>query len=907
MSSTSVRALAAGLLALILGVSGAGGAETNVPEAIVAEVRFSPKGLIERAEAKQLVTLAVPGPRDDRAVERTRKNLLATGRFRSVQPSWSVESGHGILTFVLEQAPFVRDIPVVGAGQLGTRQILGRLDLRKWEALADASLQAVPAQVGEAYERAGLPRPEVTVTSETAGPKGETRVRLEVAETPLPHPSAFRSELGELPLFSSLETRWRLFTFRWGMKRAGFNRKKLDEVTRAEQRRLRVAGWKGATFRTADEGGEEVLVTLDLGPREVVKGKDVPRSVMKEVSDGWRRRNVPLSEGVINRLGRSAADGMKEKGWLAADVRPRLEEKDGKKTALLEAAPGVRSYVGSVLFEGAPPLPEKDLRKAVQVSAPSLFGIVRSRPGPKALEESSAGLTALLVKSGYPDSRVTPRLEGDERKTVVFHIEAGKRRTVASVSFPGAASIDEKQLKKLVKIAPGAPWWPVGANAAAEAIRRAYGAKGFDAATVTVRAGAEESDGRVPVAFEVVEGASFLLGPSIVKGNFKTKAGRIVAMGTEKRGRPLDPERLALHQTRLSALGVFDSVAVRAEEVEGASPPEKAAVIEVKERPTGYYEWGADLNTQRGLELAGLVGERDLFGMAVNGSVSVLAGKERQNFVASLSQPILLGLRLYNGIKVSYTNDATYEGFTLVTTAGDLGFSWEIEEKKRLTITYRLERQTPTNVQPDFDAALAPETVRIGSITPSVSLDQRDDPFVPRRGTFVLGQVKISRKAFGGQSEFNRWEFDARGYKTLGDRVTVATALRGGYATTFQGQELPVGERFYAGGANTQRGFREKELGPLGTDGSPLGGMSYAVANAEVRFPIFGLLEGGAFLDVGNVYLGRIDVTDLRWAAGAGLRIVTPVGPLRVDVGRKLDVREGESTWVGHIALGYPF
>jgi outer membrane protein insertion porin family len=83
--------------------------------------------------------------------------------------------------------------------------------------------------------------------------------------------------------------------------------------------------------------------------------------------------------------------------------------------------------------------------------------------------------------------------------------------------------------------------------------------------------------------------------------------------------------------------------------------------------------------------------------------------------------------------------------------------------------------------------------------------------------------------------------------------------------------------------------------------------MSYAVANAEVRFPIFGILEGGVFLDVGNVYLGRIDVTDLRWAAGVGLRLGTPVGPLRVDVGRKLDPQPGESTWVGHVALGYPF
>ena len=162
---------------------------------------------------------------------------------------------------------------------------------------------------------------------------------------------------------------------------------------------------------------------------------------------------------------------MKEKGWLEAVVTPRLEEKDGKKTAVLEATRGTRSYVASVRFEGAPPLPKKELEKAVRVGEPTLLGIVRSRPGPKALEESARGLTALLVRSGYLDARVKTRLEGGEQKTVVFAIEAGRRRTVRSVSFQGASAIGEAELRKIAKaakIAPGSPWFPDGADAAAE-------------------------------------------------------------------------------------------------------------------------------------------------------------------------------------------------------------------------------------------------------------------------------------------------------------------------------------------------------------------------------------------------------------------------------------------------------
>lgn len=886
--------------------------ETAPPARRVESVVVTPEGLVPSRELREHLAAPVPGSWDEAAVERTRLLLLATGRFDDVE-SRPPDGAGTVLSFRAVPRPFVRSIRVRGAKQVHRQDLLQRLDLRTWKAFTEEAVLSAPAQVVEAYEREGFPGPEVALLVSPPGERGEVAVELLVEETPLPKLRGLEKDLGGLPFVTSLSTRLKLAAFRIGSRFGGYNEKKLSELLRKEQRRLRSAGWKGAGARVEKEGAEggvRAKVSLDLGPREAIDGKGVPRKVLREVEAAWKRRNVPLSEGVVTRLSRVATAGMREEGWLDAEVVPALREEDGKRTLLLTATRGERAKVAAVRFEGNATLSEKALADAVVVAPPRLLGLERTRPGPEAIEESRKGILALAAKEGFPSAKVEARVEGEgEDRTVAFAVAEGPRQLLSSVTFPGASAIPEKELREVAGaagVAAGKPYWPAGASRAAEELTTAYAMKGYDAATVTPRA-VLGADGKVALAFEVAEGEEYRLGSTVVNGGFKTRSSVALAQADADRGDPLDPAALARLQTRLANLGVFDTVAVRSVAGELAAPGEKAAVVEVTERPTGYTEYGVDLNTQRGLELAGTLGERDLFGRAISGSVSTLLGKERQSFSAELARPSLLGLRLYNAVKASYTYDETYEGFALTTIAAELGLAWEFDTKRRVTTTYRLERQEPKQVAPDVDEELAPERVRIGSITPALSLDLRDDPFLPTTGWYVMARDKVSRTFLGGDVDYDRWELDGRWFRTYRGIGTLALAGRLGYAKAGGGTSLPAGERFFVGGASTHRGFKEKELGPRGEDGSPLGGTSYVLANVEARVPFWGALEAGAFLDVGNAYEGRIDVTDLRFAAGLGVRLRTPVGPLRVDVGWLLDRREGDPSPVLHLALGHAF
>jgi outer membrane translocation and assembly module TamA len=130
-----------------------------------------------------------------------------------------------------------------------------------------------------------------------------------------------------------------------------------------------------------------------------------------------------------------------------------------------------------------------------------------------------------------------------------------------------------------------------------------------------------------------------------------------------------------------------------------------------------------------------------------------------------------------------------------------------------------------------------------------------------------------------------------------------------------------IDERFFAGGPTTHRAYSRDDLGilgqtlilrPTGSGPTPagVGGNGLLLLNLEYRFPIAGPFEGVAFYDTGNVWADwrRIDLGDLKAGAGAGLRWLSPIGPLRLDVAWKLDREPYEETKpVFSLSYGNPF
>jgi outer membrane protein insertion porin family len=189
-------------------------------------------------------------------------------------------------------------------------------------------------------------------------------------------------------------------------------------------------------------------------------------------------------------------------------------------------------------------------------------------------------------------------------------------------------------------------------------------------------------------------------------------------------------------------------------------------------------------------------------------------------------------------------------------------------------------------------------------------LDLRDDPFNPRHGSFNSGTAELASYYFGSEVDYYKLTGQSSWYFPVLRKNTFVVSGRGGYIRPLRDTvEVPIQKRFFLGGRTTVRGFKEESLGPQAADGTAIGGNYMVNLNTEFRVPLQYGFNVALFVDAGSVWLRGVPNADfdLRESAGLGLRYVTPIGPIALDYGWKLDRRDGESESEWHFTIGAVF
>ncbi len=169
----------------------------------------------------------------------------------------------------------------------------------------------------------------------------------------------------------------------------------------------------------------------------------------------------------------------------------------------------------------------------------------------------------------------------------------------------------------------------------------------------------------------------------------------------------------------------------------------------------------------------------------------------------------------------------------------------------------------------------------------STIFNNSNPQFSPERGVNLSAGLKINGYMFGGDFSYTRLFGEFRTYHKIGDLVIAGRVMAGGITSADSSGFIPVEDRFYSGGSNSVRGWNRSELGPKRSSGTPMGGKSVLEGNFELRYKLFWRLSGVAFLDAGNVWESSFayKINKLAYAAGGGLRLETPIGPVRFDLG----------------------
>ena len=339
-------------------------------------------------------------------------------------------------------------------------------------------------------------------------------------------------------------------------------------------------------------------------------------------------------------------------------------------------------------------------------------------------------------------------------------------------------------------------------------------------------------------------------------------------------------------------------------------------LLTVEERPAGAVEFGVGYGNLDRFKGFVEVSHRNLWGGAQYASLRAEGSDILKRTIFNYQEPWFLGRRLESRFTLTWfdrkeINSQTREIYYQTReTAVAYGVE-KVHRRFRFSLTYQLEDVNNYNVNPD--AVLSPEDIghlSISSLNPGILWDLRDDPFNPQRGSLHGLAVKEALKALDSQADFTKATVQTTWFFPLGGDVVAALSARAGMARSHRDtDQVPLHERFLAGGSNTVRGYTQDSVGPKGTDGkTPTGGDGMAVFNAELRTNPGGGFGLVFFTDAGNVWKGeQIKLYDLRASYGAGIRYNTPVGPLRVDYGQKINQREGESPGELHLNIGHAF
>lgn len=366
------------------------------------------------------------------------------------------------------------------------------------------------------------------------------------------------------------------------------------------------------------------------------------------------------------------------------------------------------------------------------------------------------------------------------------------------------------------------------------------------------------------------------------------------------------------------ATGLVSSVTVTPREVsppQGDDPGEVVLDVEMVEAPLRTWTGAIGYDTQDGFRLEGSWEHRNLFppeGMlrvrGVAGTREQLAGVlfRKNNF---MGRDQVLSVDLYGTTIKRDSFDATTAALLArfekeTTLLFQKPWYWSVGFEAVATS----EREGLLG----RDATTPRETYFVAALPLAATLDSSDDLLDPTTGFRLSGFLSPETSRNNGvQSNYARMWLDGRAYFSLSDDIVLAGRAKLGSIPGAPLEAIAPSRRFYAGGANSVRGYGFQRIGPRDMLGEPSGGRALTEVNLEARIgtPLFsGALSVVPFIDAGAVDSGTTpEFDDIRVGVGVGVRYETNFGPIRVDVGIPLDRREGDSPVAIYVGLGQAF
>ena len=712
----------------------------------------------------------------------------------------------------------------------------------------------------------------------------------------------------------------------------------------------------------------DVAINVDTGPVIEIRVLGAKLSWIPFLATRHKKKLISIYDAesidpdIVEESRRNLQDLFERKGYFEAKVNANAEQQSDRTVLTFQINKGRKYSVKEINFTGNHHIESGDLLAQVEVKKGRI--VSHGTYSAKLTSQSAKNIENFFKDNGFEQVKVTPQaMVNNQGIRITFNVVEGDRTTVGTLQAEGNKSFSFDQLhptKGQFELLAGKPFSPRRMSDDRNQIAAKYLDAGFlNSEVKTVVTRHPDDPHVVDVTYAITENQRVRISHVVYMGWDHTRLALVQKSANLAPEQPLSEGKLLQGESELYDLGIFDwsSIGPRRQITDQI---DEEALVKVHEAKRNSITYGFGLQIARrggnvptgsvavpGLPTIGLHGAKvlpseatfvsprgsieyrrlDMRGLGESLAVSVLAERLDQRFITTYTDP---HFRLSNWQSLtSISAERTTENplFQARLADASLQFQRFLDRKKTRQLQLRYDfNHTKLSQLLVPQLVLPPDrNVRLSFVSSTLIQDTRDKPLDAHKGVYSTLDFRIVPSALGSSADFFRFFGQYAYYKPLGS-VVFANSLRLGLATPYASSDVPTSERFFAGGGTTLRGFPTDEAGPVryipfcqGTATTncplipiPVGGNQLFILNSELRYPIpiINHLGGVVFYDGGNVYQ-RINfpefVNNYSNTVGLGLRYHTPIGPLRIDVGRNLNPVTGISATQFFITLGQAF
>jgi len=504
--------------------------------------------------------------------------------------------------------------------------------------------------------------------------------------------------------------------------------------------------------------------------------------------------------------------------------------------------------------------------------------------------------------------------------SISVDVEEGAATRVSELSVKFETEIpdnlSEKNVMGWLHVNPGKPYRELNIRADYDRIIQKFSDRGYPYISAKLFPVFDRENDTVTLEWRLNAGKLCLYGEIRYEGN-ETISNKAIRRGLGfSQGERFNQSKLLRAQSNIYRLELFQFVSLRT--IKLANKPASVPIeVKVKETKLRTFKFGVGYGREESFRGFVQWRHRNFLGGA---RILKLTAKRSWKLLPTdlsleLSQPFFLS-NLNNLTVTPFFKWEDLPGYEVQSFGVELTLNRQITDKTVLFFTTSIQKDT---VKIDYafseNSIPADQDHSKSKFRFGVNYNSTNQIFTPTRGMIFTGYIEEAGGIIRTPAKYLKIYLQQRFYQKIGKKSVVALKVGfGSMGPIFKGDLTPLEDRFFLGGSYSVRGWAIQEIGPIQKTSNgnilPIGGNSFLEGSLEWRQPIVRDIAGALFLDMGNVWpeWNQHNISDLRYALGIGLRYNTLIGPIRIDIGRKLNKQPfDKGDYAFHLSIGQAF